>query len=330
MNALNCFDEEYEPLSFMNQPLDSRQLRAFVTLARTGSFTLAAKELFLSQSAVSHSMKALENDVGCRLFDRVGKKVSLTLAGEQLLQYAEKILQEMSSARDSLENLGKWGRSRLRLGASTTACQYVLPSVLREFKESFPDCIVTIEPGDSPTLVELVRNHRVDLALTLEPKADEQLTFHPLFHDELMFLVSPMHPWAVKGQVNRLEIPKQNYILYNRHSYTFGAVDEYFSQEGYDLKTFMQLGSMEAIKELVKLGLGISVLAPWIAQKDLQERSLVALPLGRRKLKRNWGVLQWKSRHLSLAEQTFLGLCESVTEELSRKIAITEAVHEAA
>lgn len=308
----------------MNQPIDSRQLRAFVTLARTESFTVAAKELFLSQSAVSHSMKALEGDVGCRLFDRVGKKVSLTLAGEQLLQYAEKILQEMSSARDSLDNLGKWGRSRLRLGASTTACQYILPSVLREFKESFPDCIVTIESGDSPTLVELVRNHRVDLAITLEPKADEQLNFHPLFEDELMFLVSPLHPWAVKNQVTRTDIPKQNYVLYNRHSYTFGVVEDYFTQEGFELKTFMQLGSMEAIKELVKLGLGVSVLAPWIAQKELQERSLVALPLGRRKLKRTWGILQWKSRRLSLAEQTFLGLCEAVTDDLARRIKGTE------
>jgi len=77
-----------------------------------GSFTLAAKELYLSQSAVSHSMKALEQDVGCRLLDRMGKKVMLTQAGEQLLQAAEKILREMSSARASLEQLGKWGRSR--------------------------------------------------------------------------------------------------------------------------------------------------------------------------------------------------------------------------
>ncbi len=175
-----------------------------------------------------------------------------------------------------------------------------------------------------------MRNHRVDLALTLEPKPDEQLSFHPLFTDELMFLVSPLHPWAIKQQVIRADIPKQNYILYNRNSYTFGVVEEYFAQEGCELKTFMQLGSMEAIKELVKLGLGVSVLAPWIAQKELQERSLVALPLGRRKLKRNWGLLQWKSRHLSLAEQTFRGLCEAVTEELSRKIAVTEAVGEAA
>src|SRR5215216_4501666 len=99
----------------MTQPLDTRQLRAFVTLARRGSFTLAAKELHLSQSAVSHSMKALETDLGCRLFDRMSKKVLLTQAGEQLLQHADKILLEMSVARESIVQLGKWGRGRLRV-----------------------------------------------------------------------------------------------------------------------------------------------------------------------------------------------------------------------
>src|SRR5688500_13859766 len=102
----------------MNETIDSRQLRAFVTLARTGSFTDAARELFLSQSAVSHSMKALEQGVGCRLLDRVGKRVILTQAGEQLLHHAEKILGEMQAARVSLETLGKWGKPRLRIGAS--------------------------------------------------------------------------------------------------------------------------------------------------------------------------------------------------------------------
>src|SRR5213595_942472 len=114
----------------MNQPLDTRQLRAFATLARTGSFTKAARELYLSQSAVSHSMKALEQDVGCRLLDRVGKTVSLTQAGEQLLQHAERILKEMADARQDLHQLSKWGKGRLRIGASTTACQHILPAVL--------------------------------------------------------------------------------------------------------------------------------------------------------------------------------------------------------
>src|SRR5687767_2248230 len=131
----------------MAQPLDSRQLRAFSILARTGSFTKTAQELHLTQSAISHAMRALEEDMSCRLLDRMGKKVVLTQAGEQLLVHVERVLQEMAVARAEISRLGKWGSSRLRIGASSTACQYVLPSVLREFKESFPHCAISIQPG---------------------------------------------------------------------------------------------------------------------------------------------------------------------------------------
>ncbi len=309
----------------MNQPLDSRQLRAFVTLARTESFTLAAKELYLSQSAVSHSMKALEQDVGCRLLDRMGKKVLLTQAGEQLLHHAQKILTEMGEARASLQQLGKWGRARLRIGASPTACQYILPAVLREFKESFPQCLISVEPGDTPEAIALLRDNRIDLALALEPKNEEKMEFLPLFTDEMVFLMSPAHPWAVAGRVARDEIPRQHYVLYNKNSYTFRVVEEYFRAEDMVLNTVIEFGSMESIKELVKLGLGVSILAPWIAQKELQEKSLVSLPLGRRKLKRTWGILHWRGRRLSLAEETFIGLCRTVTEELAQKTVSREA-----
>jgi DNA-binding transcriptional LysR family regulator len=302
----------------MTYPIDSRQLRAFATLARKGSFILAAKELFLSQSAVSHSMKALEQEVGCRLFDRMGKKVLLTQAGETLLHHVEKILQEMAAARAALEQLGKWGKSRLRIGASTTACQYILPAVLREFKESFPQCLIAIEPGDSLEAIEALRANRIDLALTLEPRHEEQMEFHPLFTDELMFLVGSMHSWAQARHVVRAEIPKQSYVLYNKSSYTFRLIEDYFRQEDMVLNTVIELGSMEATKELVKLGLGASILAPWIAQKELQEGSLVSLPLGKRKLKRNWGILHWRSRRRSLAEETFLSLCKTVTRGMGK------------
>jgi len=305
----------------MNHPLDSRQLRAFATLARTGSFTLAAKELYLSQSAVSHSMKALEQDVGCRLLDRLGKKVLLTQAGEQLLHHAQKILSEMSQARESLRQLGKWGRARLRVGASTTACQYILPAVLREFKESFPQCLINVEPGDTPEAIALLRENRIDLALALQPKNEEKMEFVPLFTDELVFLMSPVHPWAAAGRVTREEIPRQYYVLYNKNSYTFRMVEEYFHADDMVLNTVMEFGSMEAIKELVKLSVGVSILAPWIAQKELRDKSLVSLPLGRRKLRRAWGILHWRGRRLSLAEETFVGLCRKVTEELAQKAA---------
>jgi LysR family transcriptional regulator, low CO2-responsive transcriptional regulator len=295
----------------MTAPLDSRQLRAFCVLARTGSFTQTARALSLTQSGISHSMKALESDSGCRLLDRLGKKVVLTQAGEQLLRHAEKILSEMDAARESLSQLGKWGKGRLRLGGSTTACQHLIPPVLREFKESFPDHVISLEPGDTPELVASLLRHRIDLALSLEPAREPQLEFHPLFIDELHFIVSALHPWARARRVDRKEIPRQNYILYSKRSITFRLIEDYFRREQMVLKTVIEVGSMEATKELVKLGLGISILAPWIARKELEEGSLVALPLGRRKLQRRWGILHWRGRRLNLAEETFIGLCKS-------------------
>ncbi len=298
----------------MPQPLDSRQLRAFSILARTGSFTEAARELHLSQSAVSHSMKALEREVGCRLLDKLGKKAVLTQAGEQLLARATSILAEMSEARAELGRLGKWGQSRLRLGASTTACQHVLPGVLREFKDSFPKCTISIEPGDTPEMIDALRAHRIDLAVNLEPKRGEPLDFRPLFTDEMQFIVSPQHPWARAGRVERSEIARQNYIVYKRKSYTSAMIEEYFREDDIVLFSQLDLGNMEAIKELVKLGLGISILAPWTASKELKAGALVALPLGKRKLKRRWGILHWQGRRMSMVEETFIGLCKTVTE----------------
>jgi len=298
----------------MSAPLDSRQLRAFRVLARTGSFTQTARELHMTQSGVSHSMKALENEIGCRLLDRLGKKVVLTQAGEQLLQHTERILSEMESARESLTQLGRWGKGRLRLGASTTACQHLIPPVLREFKESFPEHVITLEPGDTPQLTSSLLRQRIDLALTLEAEREPQLEFHPLFNDELQFIVSAMHPWAQARQVQRTDIPRQNYILYSKQSITFRLIEEYFRREDMVLNTVLEVGSMEATKELVKLGLGVSILAPWIARKELHEGSLAALPLGRKTLPRRWGILHWRGKRLNLAEETFIGLCKSVAE----------------
>ena len=304
----------------MKAPLDSRQVRAFCVLARTGTFTQTARELHITQSAISHSIKALERDVGCRLLDRLGKKVVLTQAGEQLLQHATKILSEMEQARESLGHLGKWGRGRLRIGASTTACQHLIPPVLREFKESFPEHSIAIEPGDTSALVSALLRHRIDLAIAIEPEKEAQLEFHPLFTDELHFITGALHPWAQNRRVVRGDIPRQNYILYNKHSITFRVIEEYFRREEMVLNTVIELGSMEAIKELVKLGLGVSILAPWIAQREIEEGSLVALSLGRRKLERRWGILHWRGKRLNLAEETFIGLCESAAASFRHSI----------
>lgn len=300
----------------MNSPLDSRQLRAFASLAQTGSFTETARQLRLSQSAISHSIRALEEEVRCRIVNRMGKTVTLTLAGEQLLAHAKRILTEMELARERLSELGKWGHGRLRIGASPTACQYLLPTVVREFKDSFPQCLIQIEPGDTAQTLEFLHEQRIDMALALEPRNDQRIEFRPLFTDELKFLVGPLHPWAKKGFVERGDIVNQRFILYAKKSYLWDMIQEYFRREKIVLPTSIELGNVEAIKELVKLGLGISILARWVAEKELADGSLVALPLGRRKLRRRWGILLRADQRLTLAQETFVGLCEAAAENL--------------
>ena len=302
------------PAPPMSSTLDSRQIRAFVALARTGSFTRTGRELHLSQSAVSHSLKALEEDLKCRLFERTGRSVRLTSAGEQLLVHAEKIVAEMGLARERLGQLNRWGHGRLQVGVTTTACQYILPGVLREFKESFPHCAVQIEPGDTPTLIELLREGRVDFAIGLEPRDKNAVEFRALFVDELVCAVSPLHPWAEAGQLDRETLSEQRFILYSKNSYAVGLIEDYFRAEKMALPVSMELGSVEAIKELVKLGLGVSILAPWAIRKELEEGSLVAVQLGKKKLRRQWGILLRRSQRLSLAHETFIGLCKTVTE----------------
>jgi DNA-binding transcriptional LysR family regulator len=304
------------PDVFMHDLLDSKQLRTFVSLAKTGSFTATAKQVFITQSAVSHSMKALEDDLGCRLLNRMGKKTTLTHEGEHLLRHAQKIIADMSSARESLVNISKTGETRLRIGASISACQHLLPDVLRQFKKQHPKCRITLEPADSPALAESVRAQQIDLALALMPHRDASLEFEPMFSDELMFIVNPQHKWVEAGGVARPEIARQNFILYSRASQTFRAVENYFQDEGIALDATMELGSIETIKELVKIGLGISVLATWIARAEIKQGTLVAMALGRRKLRRQWGILSLCGRDLTPVEKDFVKLCHEATRGL--------------
>ena len=125
--------------------------------------------------------------------------------------------------------------------------------------------------------------------------------------------------WAKLGRAPRESIESETLVLYNKASQTFRLVSEYFREEKIALSNYIELGSMEAIKELVKIGIGAGVLAPWITRNELENGSLVSLPLGPRKLRRHWGVTHLKGRRLALGEETFIGLCASVCEMLGLK-----------
>lgn len=289
-----------------NQILDSRQLKAFVCLARHENFTLAAKELNLTQSAVSHSIKALESDLGCKLIDRLGKKALLTQAGEQLLIYSSKILSEMTKARGSIQNLNSWGQSRLRVAASSSICEFLMPTIMKSIKAEFPNSKIVLHSKDSAEATELLRAGKVDIAIALQPKSESQLEFKPWFDDQLCFLVSKDHDWAVNHEVKTEDVPHQQFILYDRASHTYNIAADYFKQQGHELDDVTELGSMLATKEMVKLNLGVGIVAPWIAAEEIKSGELCCLPISKDQLVRSWGFLTWKGKRLSLIEEKFM------------------------
>ncbi|MGI8605306.1 MAG: LysR family transcriptional regulator [Verrucomicrobiales bacterium] len=295
----------------MDPPIDTRQLKAFHVLAREGSFTRAGQALHLTQSAISHAIKALEAELGCQLFYRQGKRVFLTHHGRELLAHAEAIESHMAQARSALGALDQTPRGRLRIGTTTAAAQFVLPTVLREFKESFPLYSISVVPGETPETVQRLRNNELDLSICLKPHDVAALDCHHIFSDELEFLVSHHHAWMAHRPKPR-EIAEQTFIVSSRQSYTFQLITQYFLKQSIRLSSFIELGSNEAIKELVKLGLGVGISARWTAQTEIEAGQLCTLSLPKGRIRRDWVVARLKQRPLNLAERTFLGLCEEV------------------
>jgi len=300
----------------MIETIDSRQLLAFCTLVQTGSFTETARELNLTQSAISHSVKNLEEDLRCQLVTRTGRKIHITDDGEELYRDAQAILNQMESARGRIQDRANLGRGKLRIGASTTACQCILPNVLREFNECFPDCILSIVPADTPALLGMIRRHEIDLAIVVDPGNAKDVTIKPLFSDELVLVTSPIHVFAQQGSVKMEQIAKQRLVLYNKSSHTFGLIEQFFRQSKLALQNYIELGSMEAIKELIAINYGVSFLASWVVENEVNRGSLARIQVGRHRIHREWGICYANEKKLSITEETFLGICESVAHTM--------------
>ena len=298
--------------------LDVHQLLVFMRVAEKLSFTRAAEGLFLTQSAVSHQVANLERAVGCELLTRRGRTVAPTPAGREMIHHARRVLAALDETEAAVRQAARPGRGRLRIGASTTACQFIIPEALREFRECFPDYSLSVVPGDSPAMVEQLLGEQIDLALLIKSERQRKLAFHDLFEDELQFLVSPLHPWAKAGHVDRRQLGEQPMVLYGRGSATYRMVENYLARLGVPLRNSIELPDIGAIKELVKLGLGVSVQAEWVARPEVAQKSLTLLPTPAGKLRRKWCVAAVAGRRLSVAEQTFLGLCQNVASHLAR------------
>jgi DNA-binding transcriptional LysR family regulator len=177
---------------------------------------------------------------------------------------------------------------------------------------------VAIRLEDSPSAVEDVEEGRADLAIAIDDNLPPGLKVHTLFKDELMLFFSPLHEWTEKTRLSTADLKKQHYLLYQRNSVTFRRVEEFFLQSGVRLNSYVEIPSFEIMKQLARLGLGVAVMAPWFARKELAEGSLVALPTPRAKITRHWVVAHQGTREIRQAEQTFIGLCRLATTELGR------------
>lgn len=292
----------------MTNLIESRQIRAFVAVARRGSFTHGAKDVFLTQSAVSHAIKSMEADLSCHLFRRVGKHAVLTEAGDRLLRHCEEILQKMREARADLRQLPESGRVSLRIGAAMTVCQHIVPGVLRSLQEQFPQSGLRIETGDNPQLLAQLLAGRVDLAIMVEPDRRPDLAFEPVFSDELHFLLPRSHPWASLDEISAAEIEQTTLIVPNKTTRTHQLITGYLRARRIIMERYIEPGSIESIKELVKNGLGVGVVAQWPIHAELQSGELIMRPLGKTPLVRQWQAVHLRSRPLNETENAFVRL----------------------
>jgi DNA-binding transcriptional LysR family regulator len=303
----------------MEEPLDSRQLRAFVVLAKTGSYTETARQLFVTHSAISHAMRALEAAVGCRLLNNVNKKVMLTDAGDALLQHAQQVLEEMRRAKTNLNALNKWGSRRIRISAEAPLANYFLNKVHVEFHQKFPRVMVSIELHNSCDPHALLAGNQTDLVFSENPVADGRFEFSPLFTDSFHIVVSPEHPWVAKGSVTGSEFPKAPFILHRNLALSQRMLAEYLEKNDVALNTIAEMDSLDSIKDFVRQTRAISILPTWAAQRELREGTLAALPLGRKPFQQTWGFTRWRERPLNHSEASLVHMCRAALAAMSPK-----------
>jgi LysR family transcriptional regulator, low CO2-responsive transcriptional regulator len=300
---------EAEPSGPTAELLDTRQLLAFKTIVDTGGFTKAARHLNLSQSALSHQIKTLETQLDMQVFARVGKRVILTQAGETLLRYATSILRELFDARQALAELQEPGRGRLRVSASTYSCYQILPHVLHEFRGLYPHVEIFVAVEYTSHAIQGLLGGELDIAIFVLPTDPPALHIEPLCQDELVLIVDPSHPWASRRRVEWSDLSSQVIITYSRAGETFQEIQNEMGKRGITIKETMEVRHGPAVKEMVKVGLGIALLPRWVVRDELQDGTLKAISLGRGGLQRRWGIGYTPHTRLPVYSQTFIQLC---------------------
>jgi DNA-binding transcriptional LysR family regulator len=281
------------------------QLRIFLTVARHRSYSRAAEELTLSQPAVSIQIRELERAIGTPLFERAGRNILLTDAGEALLPYAQRIHQLLDDTKMVMEELQGLKRGRITLAAVSTAGAYVLPPILGLFRKAHPGIAISLEVTNRSTVHRRLLHNEVDLVLMGRPPEGIPHMAEPFLPEELVVIAAPSHPLARVRRIPVERLVREVFIQREVGSGTRLAVEEFFRQQNADVQSSFELGDNSAVKEAVAAGLGVAVLHRRAVQLDVALKRLVILNVHGFPLKRQWHVVHRKEKQLSQAASAF-------------------------
>ncbi len=280
------------------------QLHAFITVAKCGSFSRASEQLFLSQSAISKRVAALEANLRCQLFDRIGHKVTLTEAGNSLLPRAVDLMHRMADCQRTISNLSGKVEGRLDLGISHHIGIHHLPTILKQYTQEYPDVELKLHFMESELICNAVAQGEIELGIaTLPDILTEQLTLTKIWDDTLVFVCGEGHPLNRSHRLSIEQLARYPAILPPQESTTYKVLQRLFTLNNLKLNASMETNNLEAIKMMVSINLGWSLLP-----KTMLSNSLSKLMVKKIKLMRKLGIINHKERSLSNAASRLVAL----------------------
>lgn len=294
--------------------MDFYQLNYFKKTAELQSIGQAAKELSVTQPAVSKQIKALEEELGQRLFDRIGKRVFLTRAGELLYSYTERILAAIGEAKTAIRDLSQTCSGDLVIGLSDHIGLHRLPAVLKAYIDTFPEVNLKLRCHRSETVIEMVRKNLLDLGVVTLPKSGDNLILLPIWKDPMSLVVYRGHPLEGRVTVRLQDIAGYDLILPERGTTTRAIIDSLFSQRRLSPRVAMEVAYLETIKVFVKVGLGVSIIPDTAVEEEVKAGSLHRLPLVDAEFSRDLGVVYLREKFLSRAAREFLAILEGLSK----------------
>ncbi len=284
--------------------LTLRQLKVFEVVARRLSYRRAAEELFLTQPAVSMQVKSLEKQLGVALFEQLGKRVHLTGAGQEVLAYARTVTQQLDELEAVLNRMKGLSGGRLRISVATTA-NYFIPTLLGTFSRRYPEVTVSLDVTNRETLLEQLTENTVDLVIMGQPPAGLDVEAMPFLDNPLVVVAPPDHTLARQKRVSLARLQEETFLVRESGSGTRIAMERFFNERGMRLKTGMEVGSNEAIKQSVQAGLGLGLLSHATIEQELALRRLAVLDVEDFPIMRHWYIVHRRGKRLSPTAEAF-------------------------